>query len=206
MDSTEVLTTARETAAQIQADPRMAVLAFNKRLLIESLEKEISDLSTQIEEGRTKWAQRIEEVTNVATEHANEVEWCEEFDRAMAEAGLDCKRRESVEVTFDVQITTDIEVSVDVTAQVESILEDIDGATSTSHDAEDSDVTVPVTVEFEATQTFEDVRTGECACGNVDRYPDRYTASQWSDEIEAFLDAHGMDTITISNTECENCS
>lgn len=208
MMDTAVLETARETVTQIQAHPRLAVTAFDKRLLIEQLTKEIETLNDTILAKRAEWEQRMETLVEVAHRHADENQWCGEFDNAMAEVGLPRREdlKQDVTVYGSISCTTTIGIEVDVESQIEDRLDQY------THDDYDVQTSTEVEAEVEVKVTFDDwryevegVRSGQCACESVDRWPYRGDARYQSDNFASFEDDHSVQNIEVTITHCDNC-
>ncbi len=194
----EVITTARETAVAIQSDPRLAIVAYQKRLLIESLTREVEQINDRILANRQERAIWMNSIPEIAHRHANESEWCEEFDNAMAEAGL--PRRRDMKETVTVYATLTARISVDVEDLIENDFDD--------YTVQDVDVTsVEVTLELDdgVEIEVEDVDRGECACSQVDSEPEGYELD-FSDTGRSFNSEHPGASYTLSISSCTNCN
>jgi len=193
----EVLTTARETASNIQSDPRMAVIGYDKRLLIESLTREIEQINDRILAKRQERAIWMNELPEKAYEHADDNDWCEQFDRAMEAAGLPPRRARRETIT--VYGTIIARVEVDVRSLVENEYDDYDVD-------EVDDYTTYATIVLDDDCYVEvEVDSGDCGCGEVDEDPSSGDLHRYSSKADRFDDEHSGASYTFTPSSCSNC-
>lgn len=193
----EVLVTARETASTIQSDPRMAIVGYGKRLLIESLTREIEQINDRILAKRQERAIWMNELPEKAWSAADDNEWCEQFDRAMEAAGL--PPRSSRKETINVYGTLTARVEVDVKELVRDQFPDYDVD-------EVDDYTTYATIVLDDDCYVEvEVNSGDCGCDEVDDEPYSSDLYRYSSKAERFSDDHPGASYTFNISSCSNC-
>lgn len=177
MPLTDLTEEVRSVVTATRSDPIDALRHHGLLLNIEATERIINEVEAAIASEQAAHEQWLADLPIIASEHANDAEWCTVFDDGLAEFGLERVRQEE-EVGWTATVYAD--VMVDASAIADAAKEQVSG----DYDdySTDSVEEQPVTFYFTVTGSITTSESG-CICEHVGWDQIHNNTPAWLDDL-----------------------